>query len=30
MLTDGLKNLKKDEEIQVKDIAEVIVETLSL
>lgn len=30
MLTDGLKNLNKEEEVEVKDIAEIIVETLSL
>ncbi|HNV96334.1 MAG TPA: (Fe-S)-binding protein [Bacteroidales bacterium] len=30
MLTDGLKNLNKEEEVQVKDIAELVVEKLGL
>lgn len=30
MLTDGLKNLNKEEEVQVKDIAEVVAENLGL
>ncbi|NSW46080.1 MAG: (Fe-S)-binding protein [Bacteroidales bacterium] len=30
MLTDGLKNLNKEEEVQVKDIAEIVAENLSL
>lgn len=30
MLTDGLKNLNKEEELQVKDIAEIVVEKLGL
>lgn len=30
MLTDGLKNLNKEEEYQVKDIAEIVVEKLGL
>lgn len=30
MLTDGLKTLKKDEEVQIKDIAEIVVEKLKI
>ncbi len=30
MLSDGLKNLNKEEVVQVKDIAEIIVEQLKL
>ena len=30
MLTDGLKNLNKEEEVQVKDVAEVVVEKLGI